>query len=100
MIRLDKEWVIDADPATGYTLARQVEVKRVDKDTKAETTATELRDQTYHRTIGQAATAYLRRKQRQAIQSRDYTPSEAVRALQNVAEEVSNLFKEVLDDVR
>ncbi len=92
MIRLDREWKIDADP-TGYTLARQVE--RTDKETGAP--VTELRDQTYHRTIGQAATAYLRRLQRQVIQSRDLTPSEAVRALQEVTEEVSNLFKEVVE---
>ena len=92
MIRLKDDWVIGADSAC-YMLGKAVEVERKNKDGTAYT-ATEIRDPSYHATIGQAATAFVRKIQRDLVQSNDYTIKDAVKALQGVADEVQSMLTE------
>lgn len=93
MIHIQGDWYIDADQ-TNYILCRRVEVERKDKDTGAPCKVIEPRDQTFHRTIQQAATAYLRRMQRTAVEISDFELKDAVRALQGLTDDVQMLFKE------
>ena len=93
MIRLKDDWVIDADGAN-YILGRIATVERVNKKTGERYTAQEVRNQTFHRTIGQASTAFLRRIQRELVSSNDYTIQDAVKALQGVADEVNAMLSE------
>lgn len=93
MIHLKDDWVIDADSAC-YILGRLVNVERTKKDTGETYMAIELRDQSFHATIGQAATAFIRRIQRDLVSSTDYTIKDAVTALQRVADEVSSMLSE------
>ena len=93
MIRLKDDWVIDADGAN-YILGRITTVERVKKETGEKYTAQEMRDTSFHRTIGQAATAFLRKVQRELVSSNDYTIQDAVKALQDVADEVNSMLSE------
>lgn len=93
MIRLPYGYVIDADQGN-YILGREVEVKRIDKETGEETTVKEIRDQTFHRTIKQAGDALLRRLQRRAVHDNDYDVKAAVWALQVLTEAVNLALSE------
>jgi len=88
MITLWDGWAIDSDPYQ-YILGRPVERKMHNR------TATEMKDPTYHGTLGQALRAFYRLQSRESIKENDTTLCQAL----VTAEDIWNRLRELVENL-
>lgn len=87
MIRLFDNWVIRADDS-GYSLSQA----KMTTDKKTGEQVETYMNARYYGTIEQCANSLCRTLQRNAVSDRDYTASEALKALNEIRETVQTAF--------
>lgn len=88
MIILSDGWAIDSDNMQ-YVLGKPIAAMVKDKPVK------QMQSASYHATLEQAFTAFLRRMQREVVKSNDLSVEDAIQALQGAHNGVMAMFGNV-----